>query len=190
MIIDLTTAIDPQLMESWLNTQENRHIATGHVGTHLDIYNKSKIPLDYFRCKGVLLDVSDIAETREIEPEDIAGIEIPADSFVLIRTARSENEKYGTAAYFADHPQLSHTLISHLLAKNIRFIGIDCSGIRRGAEHEPADRLCESSGVYVIENLNSLDRLTGISDLSVYTLWFDDETTTGLRCRVLAEAAF
>lgn len=29
MTIDLTTKIDKELMEQWLTSQENRHIATG-----------------------------------------------------------------------------------------------------------------------------------------------------------------
>ena len=187
MILDLTTKVDSKLMEQWLSTQENRHIATGHVGTHLDIYNQSEIPLEYFKSTGIILDVSKISETREIDIEDIAGIQIPQDSFVCIRTARSEKENYGTPGYFSNHPQLSHDLIDFLLSKKIRFIGIDCSGIRQSEEHEKADRLCESHGAYVIENLSNLNQLTDASHFEIYTLWFPDETATGLRCRVLAD---
>lgn len=186
MMIDLTIKVDKQLMEQWLSTQENRHIATGHIGTHLDTYNKSEIPLEYVESMGVLLDVSEISEKREICIEDVAGVTIPQNSFVLIRTARSEKETYGTPAYFSNHPQLSPELIEYLLEKKIRFIGIDCSGIRQGAEHEKADRLCESRGVYVIENLTNLDKLIDTIQLKVYALWFDDAAATGLRCRIIA----
>ena len=187
MIIDLTTVVDSELMETWLKTQENRHIATGHIGTHLDVYDKSEIPLEYFRSPGILIDVSHIAETREVEVSDLENVEIPMNGFVLFRTTRSEKEKYGTADYFDEHPQLSHELIEYLANEDINFIGIDCSGIRRGREHVPADKLCESKGTYVIENLSKLDELVGVSKFNVYTLWFDDEVATGLRCRVLAE---
>lgn len=190
MEIDLTTKVDKKLMEQWLSTQENRHIATGHVGTHLDIYNKSAIPLEYFKSIGVLLDVSGISEKREIRIEDVAGIDIPQNSFVLFRTARSEKEVYGTPGYFSNHPQLSHDLIDYLLSKRIRFIGIDCSGIRRGDEHEIADRLCESKGVYVVENLTNLDKLVDAINLKIYALWFDDEIATGLSCRIIADAKY
>lgn len=47
MKYDLTTQVDVGLMEKWLSTKENGHLATGHVGTHLDTYEKSDIPLDY-----------------------------------------------------------------------------------------------------------------------------------------------
>lgn len=126
------------------------------------------------------------ARCREICTEDIAGVNIPQNSFVLIRTARSEKEIYGTPAYFSDHPHLSPDLIEYLLDNKIRFIGIDYSGIRRGAEHKKADRLCESKGVYVIENLNNLDKVKNAINLKVYTLWFDDDIATGLPCRIIA----
>ncbi len=190
MEIELTTKVDKKLMEQWLSTQENRHIATGHAGTHLDTYNMSAIPLEYFKNIGVLLDVSRISEEREIGIDDISGINIPQNSFVLIRTARSENEVYGTAGYFSNHPQLSHDLINYLLSKKIRFIGIDCSGIRRGDEHEKADRLCESKGVYVVENLTNLDKLVDVINFNIYALWFNDEIATGLPCRIIADVEY
>lgn len=186
MVIDLTTKVDKQLMEQWLSTQKNRHIATGHIGTHLDTYNKSEIPLEYFESIGVLLDVSNISEKKEISMEDVSGINIPQNCFVLIRTARSEKEIYGTSAYFSNHPQLSSDLIDYLLEKKIRFIGIDCPGIRQGAEHEKADRLCESRGIYVIENLINLHKLTDAKNIKIYALWFDDDIATGLPCRIIA----
>ena len=187
MIIDLTTAVDRHELAKRLQNQENRYLAAGHIGTHLDTYQKSNIPLEYFRCPGVLLDVSDICETREIGIGDAAGVTIPENGFVLIRTARSEAEAYGTEAYFSNHPQVSQEAIEYLLRQKIRFIGIDCSGIRRGKEHEPADRLCEENGVYVIENLSNLNQLKGTKEITVYVLWLPDEKATGLPCRVIAE---
>ena len=35
-----------------------------------------------------------------------------------------------------------------MIEKHVRFIGVDCQGIRRHEEHTPADRLCEKNGVY------------------------------------------
>ncbi|SET58211.1 Putative cyclase [Lacrimispora sphenoides] len=190
MKYDLTTQVDQCLIEQWLSTQENRHIATGHVGTHLDTYEKSVIPLDYITCPGILLDVSDIAEDREISLSDIENIHIPEHAFLFIYTGRSEKEKYGTADYFRDHPQLSHELIQWLTNQPLRFLGIDCSGIRRGKEHEPADRLLEKNGIYVIENLSGLNQLLDIDVFIVYTLWFDDPVATGLQCKVVVDTEF
>ncbi|WP_312445988.1 cyclase family protein [Lacrimispora sp.] len=187
MKYDLTTQVDLRLMEQWLSAQENRHLATGHVGTHLDTYEKSVIPLDYMTCPGVLWDVSDIAENREISLSDIENLNIPENAFLLIRTGRSEKEKYGTPDYFREHPQLSKELIQWLSNQPIRFLGIDCSGIRHGKEHEPADRMLEKHGIYVIENLSGLNQLIDTNVLQVYTLWFDDPVATGLRCKVVVE---
>lgn len=185
-IFDCTVPVDMAQVAPWLDTQKDKYIAQGHIGTHLDIYNKSQIPMEYFQSKGVLIDVSAIGASREIQPEDFADIAIPENSFVFIRTARMEQHRYGTTEYFQDHPQLSETAIDALIEKKIRFIGIDCAGIRRGTQHEPADRKCEQNGIYVIENLCGLDRLCGQDSIEVYTLWFDDERATGLKCRVLA----
>lgn len=84
------------------------------MGTHLDTYEKSVIPLDYIICQGILWDVSDIAENREISLSDIENLHIPENAFLLIRTGRSEKEKYGTVDYFQEHPQLSNELIQWL----------------------------------------------------------------------------
>ncbi len=187
MKYDLTTQVDMDLMEQWLSTQENRHVATGHVGTHLDTYEKSIIPLDYITCPGILWDVSDIAEHREISLSDIGDLHIPENAFLLIHTGRSGREKYGTADYFREHPQLSNELIQWLSNQPLRFLGIDCSGIRRGKEHEPADRMLEKNGIFVIENLSGLIQLLDNDVFQVYTLWFDDPVATGLRCKVVVD---
>ncbi|WP_315167868.1 cyclase family protein [Metaclostridioides mangenotii] len=187
MIIDLTTKIekDSDAMK-WIETQENKLRAAGHVGTHLDTYCKSDIPIEYFKSSGVLIDVSEICCDREVEPKDLEGTNILENSFVVFRTSHIDKFEYGTKDYFNNHPQLSHKLIDFLLDKKINFIGIDCSGIRRGQEHQPADRLCESKGVYVIENLSNLQKI-GSDPFTVYTMWLDDSDLTGLRCRVIVE---
>lgn len=186
MIIDLTTKVDVEEIARWLEKKEEKHIASGHVGTHLDTYLKSAIPLAYFKRAGICIDVSEFAQQRVIEVEDVESLDIPAGAFVLFRTGQIERYRYGTKEYFRDHPQLSHRLISYLIQREISFIGIDCAGIRRGEEHAPADSLCEENGVYVIENLCCLNELSSGSFV-VYTMWLDDPAATGLRCRVIAE---
>lgn len=186
MIIDLTTKVSQEKIEAWLKTKENKYIASGHIGTHLDTYLKSSIPLEYFKCKGVLIDVSEVSSERDVEIKDVEHVDIPNNSFVLFRTAQIEKYSYGSKEYFNNHPQLSHDLIDYLINKNISFIGIDCPGIRRGEEHGPADMLCEENGVYVIENLCDLNKITS-SNFTVYTMWLDDSIATGLKCRVIVE---
>ena len=184
MIIDITTVVakDSPLI-AWAESQDNKHIAMGHVGTHLDTYEKTNIPLEYFNSIGTIFDVRNI---EEIGVKDIDISKVLPNSFVLFRTGQIEKHSYGDKEYFDNHPQLSHELINELIAKKIRFIGIDCAGIRQQSEHEKADRLCEKNGVYAIENLQHLENIQ-TSQFTVYTMWLDDENMTGLKCRVIVE---
>lgn len=186
MYIDLTTTVsqDNHLMK-WAKSQDNPHIAMGHIGTHLDTYEKTNIPLEYFQSHGILFDVSGI---QEVTTKDIEIHEIQENDFVIFRTGRIEEHCYGDTLYFDNHPQLSQELIKELVHRNIRFIGVDCPGIRQHEEHEPADRFCEQHGIYIIENLKNLERITQ-KRFTVYTMWLDDETMTGLKCRVIASYA-
>lgn len=184
MYIDLTTIVsqDNPLLQ-WAREQNNPHLAMGHIGTHLDTYEKSMIPLEYFKSEGVLFDVRGI---DEVSPDNINLELVKENDFVLFRTGRIEQYAYGEPQYFENHPQLSHELIQKLLDKKIRFIGVDCPGIRQHEEHEKADRLCEQNSVYVIENLSSLGCIPN-QRFRIYTMWLDDETMTGLKCRIIAE---
>lgn len=181
---DLTTMVsqDSPLIK-WAKSQDNPHIAMGHIGTHLDTYEKSDIPLQYFKSAGVIYDVQNI---KEVTIKDIDVDSIPENGFVIFKTGQIEKYPYGDKLYFDNHPQLSHALIQLLCDKKIRFIGIDCAGIRQYAEHEVADRLCEKNGIYVIENLCDLNQISE-KCFTVYTMWLDDEVMTGLKCRVIVE---
>lgn len=184
MLVELTVEVpaDSPVVQ-WARTQKNSYAAMGHVGTHLDRYEKTKIPLEYFKSDGVLFNV---VGRDEVQICDVDLEKIKPGSFVLFRTGRIEEHEYGSREYFADHPQLSHELIEKLAESGIRFIGVDCAGIRRGAEHEPADRLCEKNGIYVIENLADLGRIESES-FTVYAAWRNEEGLTGLPCRVIVE---
>lgn len=186
MIVDLTTKISQKQLEYWLSKEENKHIVSGHIGTHLDVYNKGEIPLEYFKRNGILIDISSIAERRAVAIQDIVNYDIKKGDFVLFKTNRINNYAYGTSEYFNAHPQLSNEVIAYLLDKSISFIGIDCSGIRRGLEHEQADILCEENNCYVIENLSNLDNIHS-EKFTVYTMWLEDKTMTGLKTRVIVE---
>ena len=184
MIIDLTTKveIDSPLIE-WAKSQNNRHIAMGHVGTHLDTYEKSDIPFEYSLCKGIMFDVRGI---DEVQVHDICLNIITEKCFVIFRTGQIEKYSYGEKNYFNNHPQLSNDLIEKLIDKKINFIGVDCPGIRQNEEHEVADRLCEKNGIYVIENLQNLDKII-CNKFTVQTKWIDDKEMTGLKCDVTVE---
>lgn len=186
MIIDLTTKVSREQRDKWIGDSKEPHVISGHIGTHLDTYCKTQIPLEYFKSKGVFIDVTGISGERPIEVEDLADFSVSPESFVIFRTGQIEKHAYGSEEYFHEHPQLSQELIKWLLEQKIHFIGIDCSGIRRGEEHRPADILCEENGVYVIENICNLEEI-GPGEFTVYTMWLEDPDMTGLKCRVIAE---
>ena len=185
MIIDLTTnvSINNPIFD-WVRSQNNIPLAMGHIGTHLDTYEKTNIPLEYFKSRGVVFHVVGIVE---VCTSHIAVENIKEGDFVLFRTGQLEKYGYGKEEYFQNHPQLSNELIQELIVRKVRFIGIDAPGIRQHAEHRNADCLCERAGVYVIENLCNLDKLSNNSSMTIYAMWLDDSEVTGLRCRVLAE---
>lgn len=185
MIIDITTKNKKDIIKPWLMKQENKHIAKGHIGTHLDTYLKSEINIENFKRRGVLINASNFANVREIEKEDVENIEIKEKDFVIFRTDCIK-KGYGTKNYFENHPQLSNELIKYLCKKKISFIGIDAPGIRRDLEHTIADKFCEQNGIYVIENLDNLDKIN-FQNFNIYTMWIDDEEATGLNCRVICE---
>lgn len=183
MITDLTLHItsDCPLLD-WAQSQSNPFIAMGHIGTHLDTYEKHSVPLEYFKSREVLFDVRN---RDEVQLRDIDTSLVKKGDFVLFRTGRIEEFEYGTVGYFENHPQLSQELIQALVSKQIRFIGVDCPGIRRHEDHEAADRYCERNDVWVIENLHNLHQIMAEYP-EIYTMWLDSDEMTGLKCRVLA----
>lgn len=183
-MLDITTNVSPNSpLIQWAKSQDNKHIAMGHIGTHIDVYEKTNIPLDYFKCNGILFNVEN---KSEVCINDINLSLIKENDFVIFKTGQIEKYNYGDKQYFDNHPQLSNKLINALIDKKIRFIGIDCAGIRNHKEHEEADRKCEKNNIYVIENLSNLSSIKNLP-FNVYTMWLNDEEMTGLRCRVLIE---
>lgn len=185
MIIDLTTNVtadNPLMVKA--RAQDDMPLAMGHIGTHLDRPEKTVIPLQYFKSRGVMFKVQGI---DEIGISHIETDTVRKNDFVLFHTGHLEKYGYGEQDYFQNHPQLSKDLIQLLINYEINFIGLDAPGIRQGDEHGEADGLCERHGVYVIENLCNLNELPAGTGATIYTMWFDDENVTGLRCRVLAE---
>ena len=186
MKIDLTV---PVKEEQWHDVFKNEKMASlGHLGTHFDVRDKP-FNLDNTRRTGKVVDVSQV-RGRDIDLEDITGIEIAPADFVMFHTGFLKQVGYGTKTYFSDHPQLSMALIHHLLDKKVSLIGIDAAGVRRGEEHTPTDQLCADRGVFIIENLTNLDVLlekAGSQPISVHTFPINFEGMSGLPCRVIAE---
>lgn len=184
MLMDITLQITPEMMgTAWENTAKS---LVGHLGTHFDVMDK-EFPLEYTRRKAVAFDVSHV-RGRDIAVDDIRLEQVEEGMFVAFCTGFMEDVAYGTPKYFKEHPQLSGELIDALLDKRISVIGIDCAGIRRGAEHVPIDRRCADQGVFVVENLSGLKPLLTVSSqFTAHTYPIRISGITGLPCRVVAE---
>lgn len=186
MIIDLTINVSKLLSEK--ATTNEKMVSFGHLGTHFDVMNK-EFPIDYLNRNAIVFDVSKIKD-RDIDIEDIDISLVEKKMFVAFYSSYISSVEYGSRQYFTDHPQLSNRLIDQLLQKEISIIGIDFAGVRRGKEHTHKDQECADRGVFIVENLCSLDGLLknkSFSKFIAHTYPVKFEGLTGLPCRVVGE---
>jgi kynurenine formamidase len=109
---------------------------------------------------------------------------------VLFHTCYLNEKGYGTPEYMNDHPQLSKMLIRRLVETKVSLIGIDTRGIRKPSEHIQADQYCASNDIFVIENLDNLDKLLNESmnkAFIIHTYPIAINGWSGLSSRVIAE---
>lgn len=172
---------------NWLKNQENKLISAGHIGTHIDVYNKSEIPQSYIKSRGVIVDCSNYNLDKEIGIECIQDKIINNGDFIIFKTNIGEKYPYGSDIYIKNHNQLSLELIDYLIDREVNFIGIDCAGIRRGKEHFEADIKCENNNVYVVENLDLSQINSYEKEINIYTIWINNPFSTGLAARVLID---
>ncbi|WP_313165693.1 cyclase family protein [Sedimentibacter sp.] len=186
MFVDLTVLITPKMI---VDAQGNEKKAlAGHIGTHFDVMNK-EFPIEYVERNAIVFDVSSVTG-RDIEISDIDISKVRSDMFVAFYTGFIDKAGYGNKRYFQEHPQLSDTLIDKLLDLNISIIGVDCAGIRRGAEHTPKDQYCADRDVFVVENICNLKVLLSNKKnkefiANTYPVKYAE--MTGLPCRVIAK---
>lgn len=186
MFVDLTVLITPKMI---LDAQGNEKKAlAGHLGTHFDVMNK-EFPIEYVERDAIVFDVSTVTG-RDIEISDLDISKVKRDMFVAFYTGFIEEEGYGSKRYFQEHPQLSNALIEKLLELNVSIIGIDCAGIRRGAEHTPKDQYCADRNAFVVENICNLKALLSHKNSTEFianTYPVKYAEMTGLPCRVVAK---
>ncbi len=171
----------------WLESQDDSLITSGHIGTHIDVYNKSEVPENYFESDGVIVDCRSYHINQEIGMDSIQNLKIEQGTFVIFRTDMMKKYPYGSEKYINNHYQLSMELIDYLSSKKINFIGVDFAGIRRGKEHFEADIKCENREVYVIENLDLTRVEEFLKSIKVYTAWINNPLATGLSTKVFIE---
>ena len=184
MLVDLTLKISPKMVKDAQGNE--RQALVGHLGTHFDVMNK-EFPLEYTKRKGLVFDVRHV-EGRDVEIGDIDMSRLEKDMFVMFCTGYISKVEYGTPKYYSEHPQLSFELMEELLKAGVSMIGVDCSGVRRGAEHIPADQHCADQNVFVIENIWNLETICeagGNCVVNTYPMNYAE--MTGLPCRIVAE---
>jgi kynurenine formamidase len=146
--------------------------------------------LDRSESPGIVFDVSAIKD-REVAPEDVDLSKVREGDFVMFHTGALGDFGYGNRDYFLlEAPQLSFALIDGLIERKTAFIGVDMGGARKAAEHRRVDEHCAERGVFIVENLANLERLSrqakeGRFEAHIYPLNLVD--ATGLPCRVIAE---
>jgi len=192
MLIDLSLHIDmndPVVGKA--NMDQHSFMSAGHIGTHLDTYLQTPIPIDYHSRVGKVYDASQFRD-KEVDLSVLDANPPEKGDFVIFHTGFLGEYSYGTREYFKQHPQLSWELIDHLIAQEVSFIGIDTAGVRRSPEHVPADKRAEEHGVYIIENLNNIGALqqeAGKRNFRVFTGWTGLKGFSGLSCKVIADTA-
>jgi len=139
-----------------------------HAGTHLDaplhfIAEGAMIqdlPLDAFVGQGSLLDVRGKAVVG-YEPEYSSLV--AAGDIVILWTGHSS--KFGSDAYYRDHPIIDEGLASFFVEKGIRMLGLDTPSPDRYpfAVHKKI----LGAGIPIIENLVNLHELASLNQFEI-----------------------
>ncbi|MGL4361865.1 MAG: cyclase family protein [Cellulosilyticaceae bacterium] len=169
----------------WAQIQINKERIMGHVGTHVDLFDKKTLPIEYMQRRGIVFDVRDITG-REITTDDIDVDYIKKGDFVIFYTGMSEKYPYGSGRYFKEGPTFSWELIKTLAEEQVSLVGIDASDLRPGEEHIEVDQYLEKNKIFVVENLTNLGSLQVDQILKILTMWHETPDATGLRLRVVA----
>ena len=185
-LIDITVRVTPEMVAA-IQGMDSKPIV-GHLGTHFDVMDK-EFPLAFVERRGIVFDVSR-CQDRDISRDDINLDFIEKDMFVAFYSGFAEVQGYSTPRYTHEHPQLAVDLIEWLVSRGISIIGIDFAGVRRGKKHGIYDQFCADNGVFIIENLCSLDRILqgqASAPFIANTYPVNFEGVTGLPCRVVAK---
>jgi kynurenine formamidase len=192
MKIDLSVPVTQEILDKLSAFSKARSDAVdlfGHMGTHLDLMGHA-FDIDRSEVTGVVFDVSAIKD-REVLPEDVDLSKVREGDFVMFHTGALDDFGYANNEYFRlEAPQLSYALIDGLIERKAVFIGVDMGGARKAAEHRQVDGYCAERGVFIVENLANLERLSRLAEngrfeARIYPL--NLVGATGLPCRVLAE---
>jgi len=125
-----------------------------HTGTHVD-YPLHMISNGKTSDSEVLEDLIGEAKVFDLTSvsnsigfENIKGLNIEKNDFVLFKTKNSYEEDFNNEFVFVDE-----TAAAYLKDLKIRGVGIDSLGIERSQDGHPTHKLLLSSGIVIIEGL-------------------------------------
>lgn len=166
----------------WLETQADKIGARGHIGTHLDCYtcipqkSEYQIKIHCMDCSSSMPDLADCQSMPNLK-----------QAALLLYTGNMEQNGYGNKAYFEKDTTLSEEALKEILRHEPLFIMIDSHGIgSQGKVHIGLDKLCESNGCHVIENINMTSAIK--NDIhNIKILIVIENPSTGKPCKLYYE---
>ncbi|MFN8049833.1 MAG: cyclase family protein [Acidimicrobiales bacterium] len=134
-----------------------------NTGTYLDVpFHRyadgyDLCGLDLSRVSHVPAVLVDARGETAIGPDRFAGLDL-AGTAVLVRTDHSD--RWGTEAYFEDHPHLTGAAAEALVAAGVACVGIDSLNIDQTAvQGRPVHSTLLAAGIPIIEHLTALGEL-------------------------------
>lgn len=165
---------------AWLEKQADKIGAKGHFGTHIDCYtsvpeqDNFSLPVYLFDCRQAM---PTIEEASALPPLD--------NKALILYTGNMYQNDYGSKSYFDQTDTSIQTeALLEILNKSPKLILIDSYGIgKHGSQHQELDKLCETFGCYVIENIRIAPQ--EVEHIRTVHIKFDlDYPSTGKPCTV------
>ncbi len=147
----------------------NHQIETSmHAGTHIDAPMHltkchqyiSDYPLDRFIGPASIIDARDeMIITYKESYQDI----VKKGDIVLIYTGH--HKKYGTKAYYTDHPVIDGKLAKFFIEQHVKVVGMDLPS----PDQYPFNihKMLMEEGIFIIENLNDFTELISIKRVDI-----------------------
>ena len=142
-----------------------------HCGTHIDgpmhMLRGQRILSDYpvecFCGSGCLIDMHG---RKTLDYSKDLDNTVPEGSIALIRTGW--DSRFGSNSYFNGYPVMTIRLAQYLADRKVKIIGLDSPS----PDQPPYDthKLLMQNGIFIIENLSGLDRLTNAGAFEIFAL--------------------
>lgn len=168
---------------TWLEKQADKLGAKGHFGTHTDCYTTTPSDSKY-NLQAVLINCIN----RMPLISDLSNIPSLEGKAVILYTGNMYKNDYGSKAYFDEtDTSIDRDTLLYILEQHPLFILIDSYGIgAHGETHIELDKLSESHGCFVIENIC----ITPEQSEKIESIQIEielDYPSTGKPCKVYSE---